>query len=149
MKDELVNLETTKTNVFPILLVNFIGALGYSLILPFLIVLVIKFGGNELIYGILGATYSFFQLIGAPILGRWSDSMGRKRILLLSQIGTFAAWLLFLVALIIPNNPLLNVENAYLGAFILSLPLLMLFGARALDGITGGNISVEIGRAHV
>lgn len=142
MNDKLVNLETTKTNVFPILLVNFIGALGYSLILPFLIVLVIKFGGNELIYGILGATYSFFQLIGAPILGRWSDSMGRKRILLLSQIGTFAAWLLFLVALIIPNNPLLNVDNAYLGAFILSLPLLMLFGARALDGITGGNISV-------
>ncbi len=141
MKD-ILEIETPKTNVFPILLVNFIGALGYSLILPFLIVLVIKFGGNELVYGILGATYSFFQLIGAPILGRWSDSLGRKRILLLSQIGTFAAWVMFLIALIIPNNPLLDIENAYLGAFILSLPLLMLFGARALDGITGGNISV-------
>ncbi len=142
MQEKKIVLDPPKTNVFPILLVNFIGALGYSLILPFLIVLVIKFGGNELIYGILGATYSFFQLIGAPILGRWSDSFGRKRILLLSQIGTFAAWLLFLIALVIPNNPLLDVENAYLGAFILSLPLLMLFAARALDGITGGNISV-------
>jgi len=68
--------------------------------------------------------------------------MGRKRILLLSQIGTFAAWVMFLIALVLPNNPLLDIENAYLGAFILSLPLLMLFAARALDGITGGNISV-------
>ncbi|MBD3225508.1 MAG: MFS transporter, partial [Caldithrix sp.] len=59
--------------IFPILLVNFIGTLGYSIILPFLIILVIKFGGNELIYGTIGATYSFFQLIGAPLLGKWSD----------------------------------------------------------------------------
>lgn len=142
MNEDLLNFDPPKTNVFPILLVNFIGALGYSLILPFLIVLVLKFGGNELIYGILGATYSFFQLIGAPILGKWSDSMGRKRVLLISQVGTFLAWVLFLVALVVPNNPLFDIQNAYLGAFILSLPLLMLFAARALDGITGGNISV-------
>lgn len=142
MQEDLLDFDPPKASVFPILLVNFIGALGYSLILPFLIVLVIKFGGNEIIYGILGATYSFFQLIGAPILGRWSDSLGRKRVLLISQIGTFIAWLLFLVALYLPNNTLISVENAYLGAFILSLPLLILFAARALDGITGGNISV-------
>jgi MFS family permease len=32
------------------------------------------------------------QLIGAPILGRWSDNYGRKKILLLSNAGTLAGW---------------------------------------------------------
>jgi DHA1 family tetracycline resistance protein-like MFS transporter len=80
-----------QVSLFPILLVNFIGTLGYSIILPFLIILVIRFGGDELMYGIMGATYSFFQLIGAPVLGNWSDRYGRKKILLLSQAGTFLA----------------------------------------------------------
>ncbi|MFQ5653082.1 MAG: MFS transporter, partial [bacterium] len=121
----------------PILLVNFIGTLGYSIILPFLIILVIKLGGNEVMYGTIGATYSFFQLIGAPILGRWSDRFGRKKILLLSQAGTFLAWLLFIIALRIPITTLARVDSSILGSFLLTLPLLVLFVARALDGITG------------
>lgn len=132
----------SRVTIFPILLVNFIGSLGFSIVLPFLIVLVIKMGGNELIYGILGATYSFFQLIGAPILGRWSDKFGRRKILLLSQGGTLIAWMLFFVALILPNTPIFEFDSSTLGAFLFTIPLLMLFIARALDGITGGNISV-------
>ncbi len=131
-----------KTTIFPILLVNFIGSLGFSIVLPFLVILVLDLGGNEVIYGILGATYSFFQLIGAPILGSWSDNVGRKKILLLSQAGTFLAWVIFLVALLLPNEQMLSVESKWLGSFILTIPLLLLFIARALDGITGGNISV-------
>jgi len=123
-------------------LVNFIGTLGYSIILPFLVVIVIKFGGNELIYSIMGASYSLFQLIGAPLLGKWSDKFGRKKVLLLSQVGTFFAWVLFIIALRIPNTSLIHVDSPILGIFILTLPLLILFIARALDGITGGNISV-------
>lgn len=137
-----ISAKEHKVSVFPILLVNFIGALGYSLVLPFLIILVLSLGGNEVIYGILGATYSFFQLIGAPILGKWSDEKGRKKILLLSQAGTFLAWALFLVALLIPETKLFSVDSAITGAFILTIPLALLFIARALDGITGGNISV-------
>ncbi len=133
---------TTQASIFPILLVNFIGTLGYSIILPFLIVLVIKLGGNELIYGVMGATYSFFQLIGAPILGKWSDNFGRKKILLLSQAGTFLAWVLFIIALRIPNTTFAHVDSSILGIFILTIPLLVIFIARALDGITGGNVSV-------
>ena len=129
-------------SIFPILLVNFIGTLGYSIILPFLIILVLRFGGNELIYGAMGATYSFFQLIGAPLLGRWSDSYGRKKILLLSQAGTFLAWILFVVALTVPNATVARANSTLLGTFALTLPLLLLFAARALDGITGGNVSV-------
>ena len=82
-----------QVSIFPILSVNFIGTLGYSIVMPFLIFLVTKFGGNAVIFGVLGATYSAFQLIGAPILGKYSDIYGRKPVLLISQIGTLLAWL--------------------------------------------------------
>ena len=143
--DRMNSVKTTGVNapvsLFPILLVNFIGTLGYSIILPFLIIIVIRFGGDELIYGIMGATYSFFQLIGAPLLGNWSDMYGRKKILLLSQAGTFLAWILFIVALLIPDTELFQFSTLQ-GSLLLTLPLVILFFARALDGITGGNVSV-------
>ena len=126
--------------LFPILLVNFIGTLGFSIVLPFLVFLVRDFGGNAIVYGILGATYSAFQLIGAPILGKWSDMYGRKKILLLSNAGTFVGWVFFIFALLLPVEKF-SINNA-LGTFVVSLPLLVLFLARAIDGITGGNISV-------
>ena len=42
----------------------------------------------------------------------------------------------------LPVNKLLMVDSEFLGSFILTLPLIVLFFARALDGITGGNVSV-------
>jgi MFS transporter, DHA1 family, tetracycline resistance protein len=128
--------------ILPILAVNFIATLGFSIVLPFLVYVVTRFGGNAFIYGIMGATYSFFQLMGAPVLGRWSDRIGRKRVLLVSQLGTALSWGLFLVALTLPATPLLHAESGVLGAFTVTVPLLALFAARALDGITGGNASV-------
>ena len=74
-----------KTSVYPILTINFVRSLGFSLVLPFLVFLVIRWRDNALIYGLIGATYSFFQLIGAPLLDRWSDVYGRRKILMLSQ----------------------------------------------------------------
>ena len=127
--------------LFPILLVNFIGTLGFSIVLPFLVFLVRDFGGNAIAYGILGATYSAFQLIGAPLLGKWSDTYGRKKILILSNVGTLIGWIFFLIALFLPVEKL-TIDNALLGTFVISVPLLVLFLARAIDGITGGNISV-------
>ena len=128
--------------IFPVLLVNFIGMLGYSIIIPLLVFLVKDFGGNEFVYGLLGAVYPSLQLIGAPLLGRLSDQVGRKRVLLISQVGTFLAWLLFIVSLLLPKNPLFEVANSTTGTFIVSLPLVLLFFARAFDGLTGGNVSV-------
>lgn len=127
--------------VYPILLVNFIGTLGYSIVLPFLVVIVIKFGGDELIYGILSATFSAFQLVGAPVLGSWSDRYGRKKILLLSTFGTIIAWIIFLGALILPDAHF-SVNNPWGSAFIISVPLVLIFVSRAMDGVTGGNVSV-------
>lgn len=129
-------------SLFPILLVNFIGTLGFSIVLPFLVFLVTDFGGNALVFGIVAAMYPAFQLLGAPILGRWSDTHGRKKVLLVSQGGTLAAWIIFLVALFLPVENILHVDSAVFGTFVITLPLLVLFIARSLDGITGGNVSV-------
>ena len=129
-------------SLFPILLVNFVGTLGFSIVLPFLVFLVMKFGGNAIVYGLLAATYPAFQLIGAPVLGRWSDIYGRKKVLLLSSGGTLIGWILFLFALSLPSEKSFSFDIAFLGTFVISVPLLVLFLARAIDGITGGNISI-------
>lgn len=137
-----MNSREKRTQLFPIMLVNFIGTLGFSIVLPFLVFLVMKFGGNSIVYGLLAATYPAFQLIGAPILGRWSDIYGRKKILLLSNAGTAIGWILFLFALILPFGGTFIINPIYLGTIIIIVPLLLIFLARAIDGITGGNISV-------
>lgn len=116
--------------------------MGFSIVLPFLVFLVIDFGGNSLVYGILAAIYPAFQLIGAPLLGRWSDTVGRKKVLLISNGGTFIGWIIFLIALFVPVWNIYSVNSFVIGAFVITLPLVILFLSRALDGITGGNISV-------
>lgn len=128
--------------IFPLLLSNFIGTMGFSIVLPFLIFLVIDFGGNALVYGILAAIYPAFQLIGAPLLGKWSDAIGRKKVLLMSNGGTFIGWVIFLIALLVPVWNIYDVNSVILGTFVITLPIIILFLSRALDGITGGNISV-------
>ncbi|MFL6457212.1 MAG: MFS transporter [Nitrososphaeraceae archaeon] len=130
-----------QASLFPILLVNFVGTLGFSIVLPFLVFVVMNFGGNAIVYGLLAATYPAFQLIGSPILGKWSDIYGRKKILLLSNVGTSIGWLLFLFALFLPSNSF-NIHIAFLESFVVIVPLLVLFLGRAIDGITGGNISI-------
>jgi len=104
--------------------------------------LVMKFGGNAVVYSLLAATYPAFQLIGAPILGRWSDIYGRKKVLLLSNAGTAIGWILFLIALVVPFEETFSINLISFGTIIVVVPLLFIFFARAIDGITGGNISV-------
>jgi len=109
-----------RKRLFSILFVVFIDLLGFSLILPLLPYYAETFNASKFVTGLLIAVYALMQLIGAPILGRLSDRYGRRPILLISVFGTFLGFLLF--------------------GFATSL--LMLFAARILDGITGGNLSV-------
>lgn len=106
--------------LFSILLVVFIDLLGFSLILPLLPYYAETFGASEFATGLLIAVYAAMQLVGAPLLGRLSDRYGRRPILLVSVFGTFLGFMLFGFA----------------------TTLWMLFAARILDGITGGNLSV-------
>lgn len=136
-------INTKKRNpLLAILLVNFTGTLGFSIVLPFLVFLVMNLGGDAVIYSLLAATYPAFQLIGSPILGRWSDIYGRRKVLLLSNVGTAIGWILFVIALLLPIDRVFNINLEYFGTFVVAVPLLFIFLARAIDGVTGGNISV-------
>jgi MFS family permease len=117
------------SRLLPILAVNFVGTLGLSIVLPFLVFVVNGWGGNAVIYGIVSASYSAFQLVGAPILGRWSDRYGRRRILLLSQGGTLLSWVVFLIAFHLPDGALAQVTSGPLGAF-------------TVTALAGGDVSV-------
>jgi len=103
-----------------IFLIVFIDLLGFGIILPLLPFIAQKYQANAVQIGLLTATYSFFQLLAAPVLGRLSDRFGRKKILILSQLGSALGFIIL--------------------AFANSLPLLFL--SRIIDGLTGGNISI-------
>jgi MFS transporter, DHA1 family, tetracycline resistance protein len=83
------------------------------------------------------------NLLALPLLGKWSDVYGRKKVLLLSNAGTLVGWILFFIALLLPDQKF-SFDTLLFGTFTMSLPILVLFLARAIDGITGGNISVAI-----
>lgn len=130
------------TQLFPILAINFIGSFGFSLVIPLLAVLIADWGGNGFVYALLVATYPFFQLIGSPLLGNLSDTWGRRGVLLISQTGTLLAWAIFLIGLLVPATPLLNIDTYLVGNLVISLPLVIIMLARALDGLTGGNVAL-------
>lgn len=112
----------------------FIDLLGIGIIIPVFAPLIIenKHGmmppemseaTRNMLYGVLTATFPFFQFFGAPILGTLADKFGRKRILQYSLAGTFIGYVLFALAI-------------HFQVFWL------LFIARALPGFMGGNISI-------
>lgn len=109
-----------KKELWLIFLIVFIGLLGFGIVIPTLPFIAERFGANATTIGILGGTYSFFQFIASPILGRLSDKYGRKPLLSISLFGTFIGYLIIAFT----NN------------------LWMIFLSRIIDGITGGNISV-------
>ena len=106
--------------LFSIILVVFIDLLGFSLILPLLPYYAETFKANNFVTGLLVASYAAAQLVGAPLLGRLSDRYGRRPVLIASIFGTFIGFLLLGFA----------------------RTLAMLFAARILDGLTGGNLSI-------
>lgn len=110
----------------------FIDMLGIGIVIPVLGHLFLDINGilpgeyllffRTLYLGLLIASYPLAQFFGAPLLGALSDRHGRKKILLISLIGTCIGYIMFAYAIITRN-------------------LLILFLSRILDGFTGGNIS--------
>jgi len=97
-----------------------VDVLGMTIILPLLPFYALHYGASAQLVGLLFTTYAACQLIAGPILGRLSDHYGRRPLLIISQLGTFAGFL------ILGWAPSLG----------------WLFFSRFLDGITAGNLSL-------
>lgn len=120
-----------------IFLTVFIDLLGAGIVLPLLpyyVKIIEQSSSNALadnraiIVGLLAASFSLMQFVCAPILGALSDRFGRRPVLLISLLGTGISYIVFGLA-----DRLIGLGAAAM--------LAVLFGARILDGITGGNIS--------
>ena len=121
-----------KKHLLPAYLLTLVNVLGFSILLPVLPFIVESYNAPKWVYGLLLTLYSTFQFFGAPYLGRLSDTYGRKPILVISQAGTLASWVIFIIALSLPEFPI----------FGLALPLWIIGISRIFDGLTGGNTSV-------
>ncbi|MBI4598062.1 MAG: MFS transporter [Candidatus Omnitrophica bacterium] len=102
-----------------IFLTVFIDLVGFGIVIPILPLYAERFGASPLVIGLLLGVYSAMQCLCAPLLGKLSDRIGRRPVLLMSLLGTAAGFLLMGLA----------------------QTLSLLFVARIIDGATGGNIS--------
>jgi DHA1 family tetracycline resistance protein-like MFS transporter len=106
--------------LLPILGITFIDILGFSILLPLMPYYAQRFGAPDVVIGLLFSTFALCQLIAGPIWGNVSDRIGRKAVLIISQIGATVGWTML--------------------AFAPSLALV--FVARIIEGLSGGNLSV-------
>jgi multidrug resistance protein len=108
-----------------IFLTIFVNLVGFGIIIPLLPFYAETFGASPLVIGLLFAVFSLCQLVAAPALGDLSDRYGRRPILVFSLAGTVISFVMLAVA----------------------HSVVMLFAARIVDGLSGGNISTA--RAYV
>jgi DHA1 family tetracycline resistance protein-like MFS transporter len=106
--------------LLPILGITFIDILGFSILIPILPFYVKHFHAPTIVVGALFSVFAFCQFLGGPLWGNISDRIGRKTVLIISQIGATIGW-----------------------AGLAFAPTLgWVFVARIVEGISGGNISV-------
>jgi predicted MFS family arabinose efflux permease len=103
-----------------IALIALINAISFTIIIPLLYPYAKQFGLNDFQASLLTTAFALAQFFGTPVLGKLSDRLGRKYILVFSLAGTMVANLVAAVAAV-----------AWL-----------LYAARMFDGLTGGNTSV-------
>lgn len=103
-------------------LIAFINAVSFTIIIPTLYPFAKQFGLSDLQASLLTTSYAAAQFLATPILGRLSDRLGRRPLLIISLLGTVAA-------------------NCIAGYAAVAW---LLFCARILDGLTGGNTSIAL-----
>lgn len=116
------------TEARPILLLTFVNAIGGTLLIPVLPFVVRDLGQSDFVFSLLIAAYPAAQFFAAPILGSMADHFGRRPILLVSQAGTLASWVVFATAYFVTDST--------------GLALVLIALSRIVDGLTGGNASV-------
>ncbi len=103
-----------------IFVIQITEVLGFSLILPFLPYYATNLGASPFKVSLILSTFSLFQFFSAPIMGRLSDSYGRRPLLIISQLSTFISFLV------------LGFSNS----------LFWIFTSRIIDGLLGSNFSI-------
>ncbi|HYN00351.1 MAG TPA: MFS transporter [Aestuariivirgaceae bacterium] len=109
-----------RSPLFVLFLTVFIDLVGFGIIIPVLPLYAEHFHASPVAIGWLTGIYSGMQIIFTPILGKLSDRFGRRPVLIVSIAGTAIGFALMGMATALP----------------------LLFVARILAGITGGNISI-------
>lgn len=122
----------------------FIELLGYSLFLPLLPYYAGTLGASPTLIGLLIASNAVAQFLAAPVIGRLSDTWGRRPMLLFSIAGTAVSFVL--LALVEPLGRWVVGLTAG-GLTVNTAALMWLFLSRILDGLVGGNVSLA--RAYI
>ena len=73
----------------------FLDLLGFGIVIPFLPMFALKLGISAFGIGAILAIYSAMQFLCAPVLGRLSDRIGRRPIIMLGLIGSSAGYLIY------------------------------------------------------
>jgi MFS transporter, DHA1 family, tetracycline resistance protein len=115
----ILGLRMKRSPLLPIFLVVLVDVLGFTIVYPLLPFYAEKFGATPLVATTLVSVYALCSLFSTPVIGRLSDQYGRRRLLLISQAGTCAGFIV------------LGFANG----------IEMLFLGRILDGLTAGNLS--------
>ena len=100
-------------------LIVLVDLIGFGLVIPLLPYYALRFAASPQQVTVLLAVYSLMQLFTAPLLGRLSDRVGRRPVLMISMVASVLAYL-------------------WIGS---ATALWMLFAARALAGACAGNIA--------
>ena len=111
--------QNTKRALRIIFLIMLMDIVGMSIIFPVAPYIVQRYSGDALMVTMLTVIYAGAQFFAAPALGKISDRVGRRPVLLVSVFGSAIGYFIFGLG----------------GA------LWVLFLSRLIDGITGGNIS--------
>ncbi len=96
---------------------------GFGIVVPILGRYAERFGANGFQVGLLFASFSLAQMVFAPVLGRISDRVGRKPVIVVSLVGTAIG----------------SVITGAAGA------LWVLFLGRIIDGASGASVAVAQG----
>jgi MFS transporter, DHA1 family, tetracycline resistance protein len=107
-KDKIIILASVMTDV-----------IGFGIVIPILPFYVTEFGASPTTVTLMFAVFSFFAFLSSPLLGAWSDRIGRRPMLILSITSTAIGWLVFASAH--------TVWQLFLG--------------RIIDGMAAGNFS--------
>ncbi|MGI0489123.1 MFS transporter [Pantanalinema rosaneae CENA516] len=107
-------------NFWIIALISLINSLSFTILIPVIYLYGRQFDLTDFQTSLLFSTYALSQFFATPVIGKLSDRFGRKPLLVISLLGTVIA-------------------NLIAGT---ASTATVLFLARFLDGITGGNASV-------